>query len=151
MKTIDGIVITGRWFRMVSNNALAQAIIPNEEIGFQGSLVQLSKKNYKLKGTIIQLSTALKFPDKFIELNAKEIDDSMEEIIPYSVGLCFASVCALKGVSIAKITSELNSQFPTGIRSKWKLSKNKKFNSGETNPCNCDRFPETRTHYLFNC
>lgn len=40
---------------------------------------------------------------------------------------------------------------PTGISSKWSISKDKTFHSGEPNPCPCDQHPDKRLHYLLTC
>jgi hypothetical protein len=69
----------------------------------------------------------------------------------YSTGVCRASVCADKNLSLKELTERLNVSHPTGIQSKWKLSKDPTFASGETNPCPCEQYPETRLHYLFDC
>ena len=68
----------------------------------------------------------------------------------YSIGLCYASVCVPKDMSIEDITSELNASHPTGISSNWELSKNTHFATGGTNPCECEH-DSGRLHYLFNC
>ena len=68
----------------------------------------------------------------------------------YSSGLLYCSVCADKNQSIDDITTELNDINPTGISSKWKLSEDKTFASGESNPCQCEH-DSNRMHYLFIC
>lgn len=75
----------------------------------------------------------------------------MEDIIIYSSGIVAASVCAKNTISIEMITEYLNTESPTDISSKWSLSKDRHFKGGQTNPCSCDKYPETRKHYLFNC
>lgn len=74
-----------------------------------------------------------------------------QKIIPYSIGIITMSVCADKNVSIEEIEEHINLVHPTGINTRWQLSKDKYFASGETNPCNCDQNPNTRKHYLLNC
>lgn len=73
----------------------------------------------------------------------------MGQITIYSSGLCSCSVCAEKSKDIKSITKELNAINPTGISSKWQLSKSN-FQTGETNPCECNSDSE-RLHYLFEC
>lgn len=74
-----------------------------------------------------------------------------EKIIIYSQGIIAMSICADNSVSVKEIEVFANTENPTGIDSKWKLSEDKTFKSGESNPCKCDKFPNTRKHYLLNC
>jgi len=67
----------------------------------------------------------------------------------YRVGLCNASVCS--SLDIEETTRKLNQEYPTGIVSKWKLSEEPTFRTGEPNGCPCDLYPETHKHYLFSC
>ena len=53
-------------------------------------------------------------------------------------------------MTIKQITKELNIINPTGVSSKWKLSEDKFFANGQSNPCQCENDP-SRKHYLFNC
>lgn len=87
----------------------------------------------------------------------KEEDETVEEVPPdvkitdfevYSLGIVSASVCT--SLSIEAATERMNKFHPTGIRSEWKLSKNKTFASGPPMPCQCPDH-ETHKHYLFNC
>jgi len=73
----------------------------------------------------------------------------MEDVIIYTQGIIFCSVCAKKGLTIQEITDKVNELNPTGIGSKWQLSK-EKFKGGEENPAQCNKYPD-RLHYLFNC
>jgi len=75
----------------------------------------------------------------------------MEKVEVYSNGIVSCSACADNSLSIREITKEVNRINPSEISSKWKLSKDKNFKSGETNPCPCENFPYTRKHYLFVC
>lgn len=75
-------------------------------------------------------------------------EDKTVEI--YSMGMCFCSVCAPKEMDafrLAKIVNEIN---PTGIESKWAMSTDPTFKTGEKNPCDC---PETdkKQHWLMVC
>ena len=73
------------------------------------------------------------------------------DIITYSIGITSCSVCADNNLSIEEIVAYINETEPTEIDSKWEVSKDKKFKSGEANPCECDKFPNERKHYLLNC
>jgi hypothetical protein len=74
----------------------------------------------------------------------------MKEIEIISMGISSASVCADENLSIKEITEFLNGSYPTGISSKWRLSKDKVFRTGESMPCSCEE-NKGRKHYLFNC
>lgn len=75
----------------------------------------------------------------------------MKNVIIYSEGICSLSVCVNKNFTVKQITDEINKIHPTGIKSKWSLSKNKTFRTGELNGCECNEHPTKRKHYLFNC
>ncbi len=67
----------------------------------------------------------------------------------YRVGLCRMSLCT--GIkSIAAIEARANAEYPTGIQSRWKLSKDTTFATGEPNPCPCNN-GGYRKHYLLSC
>jgi hypothetical protein len=70
-------------------------------------------------------------------------------IMPYKIGLCFASVCALDA-SPEEIEDSLNRSHPTGIASRWTISHDATFASGEPNPCVCNDDP-SRLHWLLSC
>ncbi len=74
----------------------------------------------------------------------------MSSIDAYAVGLCCASVCASKTMTITEITDELNALHPTGITSDWHLSADATFKTGEPNPGQCDESTD-KMHYLFKC
>ena len=74
----------------------------------------------------------------------------MENVEVYSLGIVSLSCCASNDLTIEEITVKINTYHPTGIDSNWKLSKDKTFASGESNPCQCEQ-DENRKHYLFNC
>jgi len=75
----------------------------------------------------------------------------MEKVIPYSVGLLAASVCAANELTPEEVEKEFNRINPAGTINGWKISDDTHFKGGATNPCPCDQHPDTRTHYLFNC
>ena len=72
------------------------------------------------------------------------------QIIIYSKGICHCSVCAENNLPVDKIEEFVNKENPTGIGHGWKLSA-KNFKTGESNPCDCNEYPDERKHYLFNC
>lgn len=69
----------------------------------------------------------------------------------YAVGPCSASVCT--SLSPEKAKARLNSKYPTGIESDWRLSESKTFADGTPHPCPCDNEDRATTHkhYLFEC
>ncbi len=70
--------------------------------------------------------------------------------IIYSSGVVCASVCAPKEMPVTEIEEDVNLQLPTGIDSKWKISKDATFKTGEKNPHECEK-DEKKLHYLLNC
>ena len=66
----------------------------------------------------------------------------------YSDGICYMSVCT--DMTPEEAASYANMVRPTGIRTGWRIAK-EKFRTGETNPCPCDRHPVERIHILFEC
>lgn len=74
----------------------------------------------------------------------------MSEVMIYSDGLVYCSVCAPKDMPIEEVTTEVNRQQPTGIASQWHLSEDKTFRDGLPNPTPCE-VESSRIHYLFNC
>jgi hypothetical protein len=74
-----------------------------------------------------------------------------EKVIPYSIGLLSASVCAINSLTPEEVEAEFNRVSPSGTENGWKISEDKHFRQGNPNPCPCEQFPETRKHYLFNC
>lgn len=77
--------------------------------------------------------------------------DLQEKVIPYNVGMLSASVCADNSLSPEEVEAEFNRISPSGTTHGWKLSEESHFRQGNTNPCQCNQFPESRTHYLFVC
>lgn len=67
---------------------------------------------------------------------------------PYTVGLCHASVCT--DMTDEQATEMLNAMYPTGISSKWHISEEKTFRTGEPNPKPCED-GQGRRHILFVC
>jgi hypothetical protein len=75
----------------------------------------------------------------------------MKKVIVYSSGTVSCSVCVEGQLTKKEIENEVNIVNPTGISSKWRISKDKIFSDGEhTNPCTCDKYLD-RKHYLLNC
>lgn len=81
----------------------------------------------------------------------RTLAELMQFVTVYSAGLCSLSCCADNSITIEEITTVVNVTNPTGIQSHWRLAEDKKFKSGEPNPCPCDENPEHRKHYLFHC
>lgn len=59
-------------------------------------------------------------------------------------------LCVCSSLSLEETTARLNEERPTGIPPQWELSDGTFFD-GTENPCACDDYPETHTHYLFIC
>lgn len=74
-----------------------------------------------------------------------------EKVIGYSIGIFTASVCADNKLTPEEVETEFNNTSPSGTENGWKLSEDKHFLQGQPNPCPCDKYPKTRTHYLLNC
>lgn len=72
-------------------------------------------------------------------------------VIIYANGLCCCSVCAPIKYTAEMVEQEVNKINPTGIDSKWFVSKDKEFNSGQPNPCPCNDPGSGRQHWLMNC
>lgn len=68
----------------------------------------------------------------------------------YAYGMCYLSACAPAGMTRAVVEHRANIQNPTGIRSRWKISKDATFKTGEPNPTSCEDEPG-RVHYLLDC
>ncbi len=73
----------------------------------------------------------------------------MKDLTIYSNGLCYCSVCTSMD-DPKEIEAEVNRQNPTGLISRWKISKDL-FNTGKKNPNVCNQNPETHKHYLLSC
>jgi hypothetical protein len=72
------------------------------------------------------------------------------ELQIYNNGFVHCSVCT--NVSTLKEIERLvNMKNPTGIDSKWSISKDKNFLNGPSNPCPCEDKPKTHKHYLMEC
>lgn len=67
----------------------------------------------------------------------------------YAIGPISASVCT--SLPLNETTVRLNEEYPTGIDSPWRKSKDETFASGQPNPTPCENNPKTHRHYLFNC
>lgn len=66
----------------------------------------------------------------------------------YTFGLISLSVCTDE--SDEDLVVSVNEMHPTGITSKWAISKDPKFRTGESNPCPCEQDP-SRRHVLMVC
>lgn len=72
-----------------------------------------------------------------------------EGVTVYSAGICFASVCAPVGMTLAEIERLANLQVPTGV-GPWRKSHDEAFANGSPNPCPCE-MTSSRVHYLLSC
>jgi len=75
----------------------------------------------------------------------------MENIIIYAQGLVSMSICVKSELTKEQIEKQVNILSPTGISSKWSISKDKTFQDGSPNPCDCNEHKGKRKHYLLNC
>ena len=67
----------------------------------------------------------------------------------YTVGVCHASICT--SLPIGEAVIRANGEHPAGTTTDWKFSEDSNFASGQSNPCPCERNPETHKHYLLVC
>ena len=68
----------------------------------------------------------------------------------YSKGIVHCSVCAPRDIPIGEVEELTNMQNPTGIESRWQLSGDKEFASGQSNPSACDEL-DGNLHWLMVC
>ena len=68
----------------------------------------------------------------------------------YSNGICYCSVCAPIAMPVGEVEELTNLQNPTGTKSKWMLSDDEKFRTGEQNPHPCDQVDSCQ-HWLMVC
>ncbi len=73
-----------------------------------------------------------------------------EYVYIYAEGPVTISVCASKEMSRSEIERQVNDLRPTGIQSRWTISKDKRFDTGESIPCECDEDSSCQ-HWLLNC
>lgn len=78
------------------------------------------------------------------------MDDQNDPVELYALGLICASACAPKDMDREAVERSVNSQHPTGIRSRWCVA-DEPFRTGEPNPCPCNDHPEERLHWLLVC
>lgn len=71
------------------------------------------------------------------------------ELTIYTQGLVATSVCTTIE-DREEIEDRVNLATPTGISSRWKLSKDPTFADGKPNPCRCT-IDAHRWHYLLSC
>lgn len=71
-----------------------------------------------------------------------------DEVVIYSVGLFYLSICVPAEMSVEEIERAANANEPTGVNP-WKISSDKFF-TGQDNPCPCDK-QSGRKHYLLSC
>lgn len=68
----------------------------------------------------------------------------------YASGICAMSVCVNEEATPKEIEKRANFVSPTGISSRWKISEDKFFRSGQTMPCVCESRPDHK-HWLLVC
>lgn len=68
----------------------------------------------------------------------------------YAVGLGYLSACAPKSMSREDIEAAANVEHPTGIASRWRVSSDPTFRTGQPNPCPCESV-RGRVHHLLSC
>lgn len=66
----------------------------------------------------------------------------------YSEGICYMSVCT--NLPVEQVAEVANRLRPSGIGSKWEVSRDKHFHSGQPNPCKCELNAD-RIHVLLEC
>lgn len=71
--------------------------------------------------------------------------------VVYANGLCSCSICAPKAWTPERIEEEVNTINPTGISSRWKISSDTKFHTGQPMPCPCNDPGAERLHWLMEC
>jgi len=78
----------------------------------------------------------------------------MKELEIYANGFIYCSVCT-NIESRERIEELVNLKNPTGISSRWKISKDKFFAERRgkkgPNPSPCEQKPKTHKHYLMEC
>lgn len=77
-------------------------------------------------------------------------DDPDNNVWVYLEGTVSCSVCAPAGMEREVIEKQVNAQAPTGLKSKWQISEEKKFSGGEPMPYPCPDVPG-RKHWLLHC
>lgn len=76
--------------------------------------------------------------------------DIDNEVWVYAIGILTCSVCAPGGMDRDVVARQVNAKTPTGISSRWRISSDTHFKSGETMPCTCQDAPN-RKHWLLEC
>ena len=69
----------------------------------------------------------------------------MDDFVVYAEGLCYASVCS--PLPQADVEARMAARL-CGTQAGWALAE-EPFQTGEPNPCPCDKRPATHKHYLF--
>lgn len=80
----------------------------------------------------------------------------LDDVDIYTWGLCYASVCVPKDMPRDEVEVLTNRKCPTGIESRWRISDEPNFQPDKngnvsTNPCPCQKKPDTHIHYLLVC
>ncbi len=75
--------------------------------------------------------------------------EKINKIVVYSNGICCCSVCVPRKFEKQDIEDLVNLKNPTGIESKWRISK-ENFKDGTKNPCDCN-VESCKRHFLLTC
>lgn len=73
-----------------------------------------------------------------------------EDVHVYTYGLCHCSVCAPVEMEPEEVTKIVNTNFPTGISSPWKITE-ETFSTGEVNGFENTCAGKLTRHWLFTC
>lgn len=79
------------------------------------------------------------------------MSNATERPIITSEGLCYLTACASNLQAPHEVEAMVRSFKEAGTKRGWMLCEDTHFATGQTNPCPCDREPDSRTHYLFAC
>ena len=83
-------------------------------------------------------------------MNTTALQDDEDTVFCLAWGLCACSVCAPAAMQRDAVERAVNLQNPTGISSRWHISEDTHFATGETNPSPCQDVAN-RTHWLLSC
>ena len=72
------------------------------------------------------------------------------DAVIFRASLCTGVACAPATMSRKAVEAQVNADSPTGIASRWRISKRRKLDDGEKHPARCLE-EQGRTHYLMEC
>jgi hypothetical protein len=73
-----------------------------------------------------------------------------EDEVLFRASLCSGVACAPATMPRRKVEAAVNEQHPTGISSRWTISRKRKLDDGNKHPAPCLE-DATRRHYLMEC